>query len=137
MNREEYKDFIHEKSQLDGNFGFEPTWIPEFLFDFQKFLVRWAVLKGRAAIFADCGTGKSPMSLVWAQNVYIETGKPVLILTPLAVASQFVQEADKFGVGIELKPSYYRQAVKNVEDALNNQYSSLPLFGLASTEISI
>lgn len=56
-----YHDFIANKSQQSGNAGFEPHWMPEFLFDFQKHLVQWAVRKGRAAIFADCGLGKTPM----------------------------------------------------------------------------
>jgi hypothetical protein len=72
--------------------------LPSFLFPFQAALVEWAVRKGRAGIFADCGLGKTVMELVWADNVYQHTGKPVLILTPLAVASQFAQEADRFGI---------------------------------------
>ena len=50
-----YADFLHRKSQVAGMDGFEPLWVPEFLFDFQKALVEWALRKGRAAIFADCG----------------------------------------------------------------------------------
>ena len=49
-------------------------------------------------MFADCGMGKTPMELVWAQNVHPHTGKPVLMLTPLAVGFQIEQEADKFGL---------------------------------------
>ena len=94
----EYEQFVQSKSQLDGMFGFEPTWIPDFLFPFQSALVEWATQKGKAAIFADCGMGKTLMELVWAQNIYKRTGKPVLILTPLAVTSQFAQEADTFGI---------------------------------------
>jgi hypothetical protein len=93
-----YERFVRAKSQLDGNFGFEPSIMPEFLFPFQTTLVNWSVQKGRAAIFADCGMGKTPMELIWAQNVYKHTGLPVLILTPLAVASQFEQEAAKFNI---------------------------------------
>ncbi len=95
---QDYELFIKQKSQLDGNFGFEPTTIPDFLFPFQRKLVEWSVRKGRAGIFADCGMGKTLMELVWAQNVVIKTGRPVLILTPLAVASQFVEEAARFGI---------------------------------------
>lgn len=98
MSVSEYQQFIHRKSQLDGNFGFSPLWMPDYLFDFQADLVEWAIRKGRAAIFADCGMGKTIMELVWAQNVYQHTGKPVLILTPLAVASQFAQEAERFEI---------------------------------------
>lgn len=93
----EYNEFISSKSQLEGYYGFDPTYIPDVLFPFQKFLVEWAVKKGRAAIFADCGLGKTLIEMAIAQNVYIKTGKPVLILTPLAVTSQFEREADKFG----------------------------------------
>ena len=84
----EYAEFLDAKTQLDGATGFDPGWMPDFLFPFQRFLVEWAVRKGRAAIFADCGLGKTPMQLVWAENVGERTGKPVLIVTPLAVALQ-------------------------------------------------
>jgi hypothetical protein len=93
----EYQEFINSKSQLEGKFGFEPTYLPGFLFPFQNAVTNWAIQKGRGAMFADCGLGKTLMELVWAQNVYEHTGKPVLILTPLAVASQFLAEAHKFG----------------------------------------
>jgi hypothetical protein len=93
-----YQDFLMEKSQLGGNSGFKLVWMPDFLFDFQAYLVEWALLKGRAAIFADCGTGKTPMQLVWAENIVRKTNKRVLILTPLAVSHQTVTEAEKFGI---------------------------------------
>jgi hypothetical protein len=93
-----YADFIAEKSQVGGNSGFEPVFMPDFLFPFQRALVEWAVRKGRAAIFADCGLGKTPMELVWAQNVVEKTNGRVLILTPLAVGPQFVREGVKFGI---------------------------------------
>jgi hypothetical protein len=94
----EYERFVRSKSQLDGYFGFEPTFMPSYLFPFQVALVDWATQKGRDAIFADCGLGKTLMELVWAQNVYKHTGNPVLILTPLAVTSQFAKEAERFGI---------------------------------------
>jgi hypothetical protein len=72
--------------------------MPEFLFPFQRAMVDWAVRQGRAAIFADCGLGKTPMQLVWAQNVRTITGRPVLIVTPLAVSYQTELEAAKFGI---------------------------------------
>src|SRR6266705_3165855 len=64
-----YLIFLQHKSQLDCDSGFAPLWLPDFLIDFQKTLTDWAVRKGRAAIFADCGLGKTPMQLTWAQNV--------------------------------------------------------------------
>ena len=98
MNAQEYELFIRSKSQLDGYFGFDPTFMPSYLFPFQAALVEWAVRKGRGAIFADCGLGKTLMELAWAENVYRHTGQPVLILTPLAVAAQFTHEAETFGI---------------------------------------
>ena len=82
----DYGAFLEHKVQLDGMDGFEPIDLPGFLFGFQRSLVEWAIRKGRGAIFADCGLGKTPMQLVWAENVRRHTGKPVLIVTPLAVA---------------------------------------------------
>jgi hypothetical protein len=93
-----YQEFIKAKSQAGENQGFNPLWVPDFLFDFQKSLVEWATQKGRAAIFADCGLGKTPMQLVWAENVCRKTDGKVLILTPLAVSGQTVREAEKFGI---------------------------------------
>jgi hypothetical protein len=92
-----YKNFIDSKSQLDGDFGFDPIEMTTELFGFQHHLTTWAIQKGRAAIFADCGMGKTLIELAWADNVYRHTGKPVLVLTPLAVGQQFVREGDKFG----------------------------------------
>ena len=96
-----YATFLQEKAQSDFRSGFEPIWMPDFLFDFQKALVEWAILKGKSAIFADCGLGKTPMQLVWAENVIRKTNKPVLIVTPLAVSLQTCHEADKFGIYAE------------------------------------
>ena len=93
-----YASFLERKTHLRDAGGFEPIWLPDFLFDFQRSLTAWAIEEGRAAIFADCGLGKTPMQLVWAENVRRHTGKPVLILTPLAVASQTMHEAEKFGI---------------------------------------
>jgi len=93
-----YREFLKKKLQLRHDGGFTPTFIPDQLFDFQKFLVEWAVKRGRGAVFADCGLGKSFQALAWAENVVRHTNKPVLILTPLAVAHQFVTEGAKFGI---------------------------------------
>lgn len=95
---DEYRAFLEQKSQLGGDHGFEPTFMPSFLFDFQSHLTEWAVCKGRASILADCGLGKSPMQLVWAQNVVERENKPVLVLGPLSVAQQTVEEAAKFQI---------------------------------------
>jgi ribosomal protein L3 len=78
--------------------GFAPTQLPSFLFDFQASLVEWALRKGRGGIFADCGLGKTPMYLAWADAIVRRENKPVLVLLPLAVAPQTLLEAEKFGV---------------------------------------
>ena len=93
-----YKDFLDQKTHEGAAHGFEPVFMPDQLFDFQQSLVDWAVRKGRAAIFADCGLGKTAMQLTWAENVARYTGLPVLILTPLAVAAQTIREGEKFGI---------------------------------------
>ena len=72
------------------------------LYKFQRDIVRWALAKGRAAIFADCGLGKTPMQLEWAAQVHKRMGGHVLILAPLAVSSQTVAEGIKFGVDVTL-----------------------------------
>ena len=94
----DYQQFLTSKAQADNQQGVEPVWMPDFLFDFQTDLTEWAIREGRAAIFADCGLGKTPMQLVWAENIHRITNRPVLILTPLAVGYQTHDEADKFGV---------------------------------------
>jgi hypothetical protein len=98
---QDYGDFITRKSHAGALHGFAPLDMPDVLFDFQKALVEWALLKGRAAIFADCGMGKTPMLLVWADNVVRHTNGSVLVLTPLAVAGQIVREAEKFGIEVQ------------------------------------
>jgi len=96
-----YADFIERKSQLDGNFGFDPKFMPDAAKPLQVALTEWSARKGRAGIFADTGLGKTLMELSWAENVVRRTGKPVLLLTPLAVAPQTVREAEKFGISAE------------------------------------
>lgn len=100
IERNEYRQFIANKAQYGKDSGFEPKWIPSFLFDFQRALVEWACRRGRSAILADCGLGKTPMLLTWAENVARKTAGRVLILTPLAVASQTVAEGEKFGIEV-------------------------------------
>lgn len=94
----DYATFLDKKNQLGGYDGFEAVFLPEFLFDFQRELVRWATRKGKCALFEDCGLGKTPQQLVWAENVVRHTNKPVLILTPLAVSQQTMGEAHKFDI---------------------------------------
>lgn len=93
-----YDEFLKRKAQHGSEYGFEPEWMPEFLFPFQRVLLDWAIRKGRAAVFADCGLGKTPLQLAWAQNVVEKTNGNVLVLTPLAVAQQTIRESEKFDI---------------------------------------
>jgi predicted transcriptional regulator len=93
-----YENFIKNKKHLLGNFGFEPNYIPDMAFDFQKFIIEKAIRKGRTAVFADTGLGKTLIQLSIAKNIINHTNKKVLILTPLAVAFQFILEAKKLGI---------------------------------------
>ena len=95
-----YEDFLYSKAHLGTFDGFEPVFTSDYLFDFQRVLVEWSVRKGRSAIFADCGMGKTLIQLVWAENIIRQTNKRVLILTPLAVSHQTAQEAEKFDIEV-------------------------------------
>jgi len=96
----DYKEFLEAKTHVGSEHGFYPEFMPDTLFDFQKFITGWAIKKGRGAIYADCGLGKTFMQIVWAENVCRKTGGRVLILTPLAVAFQTVREGEKIGVEV-------------------------------------
>jgi len=99
VERPDYARYLATKALLDPVTGLSevPTLSPA-LFEYQRDIVRWALTRGRAAIFADCGLGKTPMQLEWAEHVSRHTDAPVLILTPLAVAQQTVREGEKFGI---------------------------------------
>jgi hypothetical protein len=94
----DYTQFLESKKHSSINFGIEPKYMIEGMFDFQRHIAEYAIRKGRCAIFLDTGLGKTIIELVIAKNFLIETNKPVLIITPLAVAFQFIKEADKFGI---------------------------------------
>lgn len=122
-----YKDFLltKKKTFLESGFEIDESHLNENLFDFQRFTVKTALSKGRFAIFADCGLGKTLMQLAWAEAVFNHTGKQVLILAPLAVVEQTKDEAVKFGIKLE---SFYitnYDQLKNVENV--NQFSGVVL----------
>lgn len=93
-----YQEFLARKTHSTGNYGFDPVFMPESAFDFQKHIIGKAVQKGRIGMFADTGLGKTLMQIVIAENIIRQTNKNVLILTPLAVAFQFIDEAARIGV---------------------------------------
>lgn len=95
---DEYSKFLESKRHTICNFGFEATYYPDIAFDFQKYIIEKAINKGRMAIFADTGLGKTLIQLSIAQNIVLKTNKKVLILTPLAIGFQFVLEAEKLKI---------------------------------------
>lgn len=104
MNKSDYDSFIESKAITVKPFGFDvPTEeLNPMLFDFQRDIVRWALAKGKAAIFAGCGDGKTAMQLEWAEQIRRRTGGKVLIIAPLAVSAQTQREGEKFGVAVRI-----------------------------------
>lgn len=101
----EYLEFINKKSVStirNDSINVTTSELNPLLYDFQKDIVRWALAKGRAAIFADCGLGKTAMQLEWGDRICKERGGSVLILAPLAVSAQTVAEGVKFGIHVTL-----------------------------------
>ena len=94
----DYQAFVASKRHSLGEFGFSPVWMPECAFDFQEHIITKAVRKGRIGLFEDTGLGKTLQQIAIAENVIRHTNKRVLILTPLAVAFQFIDEAERIGV---------------------------------------
>lgn len=119
-----YDAFLDNKIHVGCDSGFDPIWIPDSLFDFQRSLTEWSIHKGRSAIFADCGLGKTPMQLVWAENVARHTDGRVLILTPLAVSFQTVREGEKFGVEVV----HRRDGIKKGDRIIVTNYERLHYF---------
>jgi hypothetical protein len=93
-----YQKFLESKKHTSQNFGIEPTWMPEAAFDFQRYVSEYIIRKGRGAVFLDTGLGKTLIELAVAYNYAQQTKKPVLIITPLAVAFQHIEQAKQFGI---------------------------------------
>jgi len=98
MKNTDYSDFVSTKKHSIGNYGFDPLWMPDIAFDFQKHIITRALVKGRVGVFADTGLGKTLIQIAIAENIIRKTNGRVLILTPLAVAFQFLKEAENIGV---------------------------------------
>lgn len=96
----DYQQFLHSKTPRFAGHGFpcDPSRLPSAMFEWQQKIVGWACRKGRSALWADTGLGKTIMQLAWADQVVAHTGQSVLILTPLAVSAQTVKEALRFGL---------------------------------------
>jgi DNA modification methylase len=102
QNALEYNQFLMSKRIVVKPSGFEPAGLSKKLFDFQQDIVNWACRKGKAAVFAGTGLGKTLMQVSWAEQVCKHTGEDVLILAPLAVAEQTVQEAKKIDISVAI-----------------------------------
>lgn len=120
----QYDRFIAAKSRRAECAGFEPMPIQAPLFPFQRHVVEWAIRKGRAAMFEECGLGKTLQQLEWARQIAEKTNGAVILLTPLAVASQTLAEAERFGIPARI--------VRQAEDVANGiniaNYEKLDLF---------
>ena len=100
----DYLDFIKKKDFILQSCGFDVdrSELNPIMFEFQKDIVRWALKKGRSAIFADCGMGKTLMQLEWSQKIYERVGGNVLIIAPLSVAVQTKKEGERFGYNVTI-----------------------------------
>lgn len=98
-----YQEFIEKKLRYNVESGFDMAeeYLNPLLFDFQKYIVRKALRAGKFALFVECGGGKTPMQLEWASQVYRNTSLPVIILCPLAVSGQTIEEGRKFGYDVK------------------------------------
>jgi hypothetical protein len=100
----EYELFVANKRRMEVATGHQPGQLNEHLFDFQHVIVSWAIRRGRAAIFADTGLGKTLMQLSWADEVASHTDGMVLILAPLAVSEQTIEQGKHFGIEVHRVP---------------------------------
>ena len=139
---EGYDAFLATKRENVKAVGFdvEESAMTPMLFDWQRHIVKWALARGRAALFEDCGLGKTAQQVEWARHVVAHTGRAVLILAPLAVADQTVREGAKFGVEVHR----CREASDVVEGAVNvtnyerlEKFAPDPFAGIVLDESSI
>lgn len=130
-----YEKFLEQKQKkvIESGFNIEENELNEMLFNFQKFTVRRALKAGKYAIFADTGQGKTPMQLEIAKQVLKVTNKPVLILAPLAVTGQTIEQGKKFNVKVEkwesktLENLIYITNYEQVEKIDETQFSCICL----------
>ena len=121
-----YSDFLDQKRLIVRPSGFmvNDDALSSHLFDYQRAVVRWAIRKGKAALFLDTGLGKTPCLLEWGKQIHAHDGRNVLILAPLAVSKQIAREGEKFGI-----PVAVCRDQSNVQAGLNvTNYERLHLF---------
>lgn len=134
-----YQDFIATKGYVHLDAGFDPGQMPDYLMDFQRDITAWACRRGRAAIFADTGLGKTVMQLTWAAKVEDETNKPVLVVAPLCVAQQTVSEGRKFGILARYKrePGFSNERIHITNYEMLKNFDPADYAGLVLDESSI
>lgn len=134
-----YSAFLAQKMVIDRPSGHQVEGAVDALFDFQNSIYRWTIRRGRAAVFADCGLGKTPIQLAWAADVARHTGGTVLILAPLAVAAQTKREGDKFGVPVTICQSHgdLRAGVNITNYEKIDRFTLSSLSGIVLDESSI
>ena len=119
----DYGIFLKNKKLIDTPTGLDINSTNEQLFDFQRDIVNWSLKRGRACLFEDCGLGKTPQQLVWANEIRKNKGN-VLIAAPLAVGKQTVKEGKKFGIDLE----YSRDGIKSKTGITITNYEMLHYF---------
>ena len=135
-----YQQFLEKKQFSVVDAGFEYTgWMPDSIFDFQRDLVKWALKRGRAALFCDTGLGKTIMQLTWANAVQLHNKKPVLVVAPLCVAQQTVREGEKFGIDIEYirEPRATKAQIHIINYEMLKNFDPLDYCGIVLDESSI
>jgi len=133
----EYEKFLLNKKVEDVPTGITGDIdINDMLFDFQRDIVKWALRRGRACIFSDCGTGKTPMQLEWAKHITEHTGGDVLIVAPLAVSAQTIREGDKFGIKVN-KADQKKDGISITNYEQLHKFSRSDFAGIVIDESSI
>jgi len=136
-----YEQFLEKKQIVDQKSGFEISLdeLNPMLFDWQKTIERWALARGRAALFEDCGLGKGLQQLEWANQIHKKEKEPILILAPLAVSEQTRQEGEKFGIPVNVCPSdsYIKNSINITNYEKLHKFKPEKFIGIVLDESSI
>ena len=125
----DYIDFLKSKQvrTISRGFSVPESALGEAAFDWQRYIVKWALKRGKAALFEDCGLGKTLQQLIWANKVFEMTASPVMILAPLAVAPQTKLEGEKFGIRVNICENH-----ADVVDGINiTNYEKIEKFDMS------
>lgn len=137
----DYKEFLKSKEFRHNNSGFDidREHINPKAFEFQKDIIKWALKKGRSAVFADCGLGKTLIQLDFAHQVYKYTGENVLIIAPLAVSKQTKREGEKFGIEVNIcrKQDDVKQGINITNYEMLEHFDASKFGGIVLDESSI